>query len=74
MDRLYVNANALGLHCSYYNTGNISSASINGKSISNCEARRMKASKTYIDVKTGEVISDNKMLKDAATEILESID
>ncbi|WP_406850133.1 hypothetical protein [Chromobacterium phragmitis] len=32
---------ATGLRVGRYNTGNISSASINGQSISNCEARRM---------------------------------
>lgn len=66
LDRLYINASQLGLVCSYYNTGNIRDAEFNGDSISNCEARRMKAAKTFIDIKTGRVYSDNNTLKDAA--------
>ena len=66
MDRLYINAAQLGLVCSYYKTGNISSAEFDGERISNCEARRMKASKTFIDIKTDRVYSDNSHLKEAA--------
>lgn len=66
LDRLYINASQLGLVCSYYNTGNIRDAEFNGGSISNCEARRMKAAKTFVDIKTGRVYSDNNTLKDAA--------
>lgn len=73
LDRLYINAAQLGLVCSYYNTGNVSSAAFNGESISNCEARRMKAAKTFIDIKTETVYSDKDRLKQAATAILESI-
>ena len=69
LDRLYINAAQLGLVCNYYNTGNIRDAEFNGDSISNCSARRMKAAKTFIDVKTGRVYSDNNTLKDAAIEL-----
>jgi hypothetical protein len=69
MDRLYINAAMLGLHCEYYNTGNVRSAWFNGASISNCEARRMKAAKTYIDIKTGTVYGDNYSLKEAAEKL-----
>lgn len=69
MDRLYINASALGLNCSYYKTGNISNAWFDGYEISNCEARRMKASKTYIDIKTEKVYSDNTTLAEKAAEI-----
>ena len=69
LDRLYINAAQLGLVCSYYKTGNVSSATFNGNSISNCEARRMKGSKTFIDVKTGKVYSDNDLLGKAAAEL-----
>ena len=65
-DRLYINADQLGLECKYYKTGNIKSALFNGDEISNSEAYRMKAAKTYIDVKTGEVISTNSTLRKAA--------
>lgn len=69
MDRLYINASALGLNCTYYKTGNVSNAWFDGYEISNCEARRMKASKTYIDVKTEKVYSDNATLAEKAAEI-----
>lgn len=69
LDRLYINASQLGLVCSYYKTGNISSAEFNGNGISNCQARRYKAAKTFIDVKTGHVHSDIPALEDAAREL-----
>lgn len=69
MDRLYINAAQLGLDCSYYKTGNISGADFKGERISNCEARRMKAAKTYIDIKTGKAHSDNYTLENAAREL-----
>ena len=71
MDRLYINAAPLGLNCEYYKTGNIRYAEFNGEQISNCEARRMKGARTYIDVKTGKVYSDNEKLKKAVEEIVE---
>lgn len=70
-DRLYINAGQLGLICSYYNTGNVRSAEFNGTSISNCEARRMKAAKTFIDVKTGKAYSDNCTLLEAVKTLAE---
>ena len=68
-DRLYINADQLGLECKYYKTGNIKSAWFNGDEISNSEGYRMKAAKTYIDVATGEVISTNSTLRKAAMEL-----
>lgn len=73
-DRLYINASELGLHCDYYKTGNISNAVFQGTSISNSEGRRMKTAKTYIDVKTGEVHSDNYTLEKAVKAIIEELD
>lgn len=72
-DRMYVNAKDLGLVCEYYKTGNIADATFQGEGISNSEAYRMKAAKTYIDVETGEVVSDNRYLKEAAEEVLEAV-
>lgn len=69
LDRLYINASQLGLVCDYYNTGNVKYAEFQGCSISNCEARRMKAAKTFIDVKTGKVHSDSYTLEKAAAEL-----
>ena len=66
IDRLYINASQLGLVCTYYKTGNISGAEFNGETISNCQARRYKTAKTFIDIKTGNVHSDIPALKEAA--------
>lgn len=68
-DRLYINASLLGLVCHYYKSGNISSAWFNGDEISNSEAYRMRSAKTYIDIKTGNVYSDNRTLKAAAAKL-----
>ena len=69
MDRLYINASQLGLVCEYYKTGNISYAEFQGNSVSNCEARRMKAAKTFIDLKTEKVYSDSTILERAAAQL-----
>lgn len=74
MDRLYINATHLGLELTYYKTGNISSAYMNGERISNAQGYRYKAAKTYIDIQTGEVHSDRDDLKEAAQELLNSVD
>lgn len=66
MDRLYINAAQLGLVCTFYKTGNISSAEFNGVGISNSQARRMRASKTFVDVNTGKVYSDMTELAEKA--------
>lgn len=72
-DRLYVNAGVLGLVCTYYRTGNISTSEFNGYSISNSHAYRMKAAKTYIDVKTWTLHSDDDDLFEAAQKIMDEI-
>lgn len=72
-DRMYINAKDLGLDCEYYKTGNIHSATFRGEGVSNSEAYRMKAAKTYIDIATGKVVSDNRYLKEAAEEILATV-
>lgn len=73
MDRMYVNASTLGLECEYYKTGNISSATFCGERVSNCQARSMKAAKTYVDVSNGSIHSDNDTLKDKVVEIMEGL-
>lgn len=70
MDRMYINASTLGLECTYYKTGNISSAKFQGYSISNSEASRMKFAKTYIDLVKKTIVSDNAMLADAVAELI----
>lgn len=69
LDRLYINPAPLGLHYGCYNTGNVKWAEFNGERISNCECRRMLGAKTYIDVKTQRVYSDNETLRKAAAEL-----
>ena len=68
-DRLYINASQLGLVCTYYSSGNISGAWFQGTKISNSEGRRMRGSKTFVDVKTWRVYSDNEKLSRAAAEL-----
>lgn len=52
--RVYINEqaikNILGLRVSKYKTGNVCSASINGKTISNSEATKIILAKIYYDV------------------------
>lgn len=70
MDRMYINASALGLTCIYYKTGNVKSAVFNGAEISNSEANRMKYAKTYIDLVKKCLVSDNDYLAEAAAELI----
>lgn len=68
MDRLYISAGALGLTCTYYNTGNISRAVFGGDEISNSLARKLKAAKTYIDLANKKIVSDSATLAWAAAQ------
>lgn len=58
--RIYFNqiAEIYGLKCSYYKTGNMSKATLNGEHISNSKARKLlstiESGKVWFDVKTGE--------------------
>ena len=70
MDRMYINASALGLTCTYYKTGNISRAWLNGEDISNSMAYKMKGAKTYIDLVKKCLVSDNEYLADAAANMI----
>lgn len=71
MDRMYINASQLGLACSYHTTGSIKNATFCGDSISNCEARRLKADKCYVDLKTGTITANNSRLSDAAQALID---
>ena len=73
LDRLYINAKDIGLECDYYKTGNVHYATFRGEHISNTRAREMLCSKTFVDVKTGKVHSDNNTMRETVTEILENI-
>ena len=64
-DRLYLRncyQELLKMKISYYNSGNISSASIDGEGISNSEAYRIKdmAYDCYIDLIKDEIVVDDK--------------
>jgi hypothetical protein len=73
-DRLYINADKLGLGLGFYNTGNISSARFQGNSISHAEGGRLRYAKTYIDVETGKVYSQHDWLQEAAEAILSEVE
>lgn len=70
-DRLYIKrlADLIGLSYTKYNTGNISSAELNGETISNSECNRILAAldKAYIDLKTNTVYIDGR---DDAAEVI----
>ena len=68
IDRMYINASALGLVCAYYNSGNISDAKFRGISISNSEARGMKSAKTYIDLNKNVIVSESARLAAAVAD------
>ena len=54
--RLYLDWHTLiRLELSYYNTGNISEARLDGEKISNSRARDIKSGKAWIDLHTGEL-------------------
>lgn len=70
MDRMYINATDLGLACEYYKTGNISYAEFQGHEISHSRAYSLKASKTYIDLTTNTLVSNDQWLMEAAAALL----
>lgn len=69
MDRLYLNKAGVKLsniYFKYRHTGSIEEAFINGVSVSNKKARKMKdkVSNAYIDLKTDELIMEIKYEED----------
>lgn len=60
-DRIYFNAEDLGLEVRKYKTGNVAEAYVNGEKISNSEARRILNSKAYYDIVEGKLHMDSKM-------------
>lgn len=63
-DRLYINPEFIGLELSYYNTGNISDAYLDGERISNCYARKLiaKLDGSYINVENWHIYTDRGIL------------
>ena len=70
MDRLYINADRLGLECDYYKSGNISYAEFDGEKISNSRASSMLNTKTYIDLVKRQIVSGNCVLAAKVANIL----
>ncbi|WP_148334113.1 hypothetical protein [Anaerococcus senegalensis] len=69
MDRLYLNNAGIKLsniYCKYRHTGSIEEAFVNGVSVSNNKARKMKnkVGDAYIDLKTDELIMETKYEED----------
>lgn len=71
MDRLYINANDLGLYTDHYKSGNICYASFNGEEISHAHALRMLGAKIWIDVETG--MLNSKYAEDCLVESAEAL-
>lgn len=69
MDRLYINAEALGLEVERYKTGNVSSAYYRNERISNSRGSAMLYAKTYIDIETGKLFSTNYTLEQDARQL-----
>lgn len=70
MDRLYINPTCIGLELEYYKTGNVSDAYLNGERISNTRGREMKAAKCYIDIATGDCVSNYDVFVEAMQALL----
>lgn len=65
-DRLYVDCYALGLENGRW-------ATMGGYDLSHADTRRVKAAKTYIDVQTGELVSDEWHCEEAAKAIYDAV-
>lgn len=71
MDRLYIDAEILGLEVNRNKSGNVSGAYYRGERISNSLGTAMARSKTYIDIATGELTSGNWTLEQDARQLYE---
>lgn len=71
MDRLYINAETLGLEIERRKSGSVSSAYYRGERISNNLGSAMAYAKTYIDIATGELTSGNWTLEQDARQLYE---
>lgn len=69
-DRLYINADSLGLEITWgKRMGQVESASFQGEDISKRYASELRSAKTYVDVKTQEIIGTDEKLKEIATNL-----
>lgn len=69
MDRMYINADALGLSVWRYKSGNVQYAEFDGEQVSNSRARAMLCAKTYIDLVKNRIVSDDAFLARKAAEL-----
>lgn len=74
-DRLYATAEAVGLSCTYYGTGNISSASLNGERISNSHARAVSGyiDGVYVDIETSRISYRDERGRDLVNDAIERV-
>lgn len=55
MDRMYIDAESLGLWCDHYKTGRICDATLDGEYLSHSRAYDYKHAKTYFDLDDGRI-------------------
>ncbi|MCY9806586.1 hypothetical protein OXT66_03350 [Lentilactobacillus senioris] len=66
MNRMYLNLEDI-IDVEFYNSGNVNHAYLNnGEKISNSKANGLRFAKTYLDLDTGELVSDSAILFDEA--------
>ena len=72
-DRMYVDAEKLGLKVQKYGSGAVKHAEWDGEKISNREGDALLHAKTYLDLQTMKVESEKWALKDAAEAVIEEV-
>lgn len=73
-DRIYFDAEVLGLECDFYKSGSVSYAAINGERISNSRATELLRCRSYVDVTTGAIVTGSDVLRDLLTALVESVE
>ena len=72
-DRMYIDAEKLGLKVQKYGSGAVKHAEWDGEKISNREGDALLHAKTYLDLQTMKVESEKWALKDAAEAVIEEV-
>lgn len=72
-DRMYIDADKLGLKVQKYGSGAVKHAEWQGEKVSNREGDALLHAKTYLDLQTMQVESEKWALKDAAEAIIEEV-
>lgn len=68
-DRMYIGAEALGLHCEYGRSGKVLQGEWQGRYLHHLMAEEMMNAKTYINLRDLKVYSTDADLADAAAEM-----